>query len=69
MMSRYDTKNFIGKQAVAKAETIAPHVVIGPVTDKLMRFRPLGWHAYLAYGTFRTASMQNLLSASSLGGA
>jgi len=69
--STVDTYNtyFLGQQAVAKAEPIAPHAVIGPVTDKLLRFRPLGWHAYMGYGTFRTASMQNLLSASSLGGA
>lgn len=58
---------FLGKQAVAKVESIAPHTVIGPVTDTLLRFRPLGWHAYLGYGQFRQNSMERLISSSSIG--
>lgn len=33
----------VGKQALAEAVAEEPHVVIGPVTDKLMRARPIGW--------------------------
>lgn len=25
-----------------------PEVTLGPIVDKLQRFRPIGWHAYLA---------------------
>jgi N4-gp56 family major capsid protein len=57
----------LGQDAFGKAESIPPHIVIGPVTDKLMRFRSLGWHAYLDYGVIRSAAARNLLAASSIG--
>ncbi len=58
---------FLGKQAIAKAEPISPHMVIGPVTDTLNRFRPLGWYTYLGYGEFRAASLNKLRATSSIG--
>jgi N4-gp56 family major capsid protein len=58
---------FLGQDALGKAESIPPHIVQGPITDKLMRFRPLGWHAYLAYGTIRSGAARNLIAASSIG--
>jgi N4-gp56 family major capsid protein len=61
------TTYFFGQQVLAKAETIPPHMVMGPVTDKLRRFQPLGWHFYSGWDTFREASLQRLLSASSIG--
>lgn len=61
------TTYFFGQEFLAKAESIAPHMVIGPVTDKLMRFQPVGWHFYLGFDTFREASLRRLLSASSIG--
>ena len=63
---RYTTY-ILGDQAVAKAESIPPHIIRGPVTDTLMRFIPLGWYAYLGYGSFRSAAMNRLHSASSIG--
>jgi len=33
----------VGKQALAEAVAEEPHTVIGPVTDKLMRARPIGY--------------------------
>ena len=33
----------VGKQALAEAVAEEPHTIVGPVTDKLMRHRPLGW--------------------------
>lgn len=53
--------------ALGKAESIPGHVIPGPVTDHLRRFQPLGWHAYLAYGTIRSGAARNLLAASSIG--
>lgn len=61
------TTYFLGQQALAKAESIAPHMVLGPVTDKLMRLQPLGWHMYSGWDTFREASLQRFISASSIG--
>ncbi len=58
---------FIGKEFLAKAESIPPHMVMGPVTDKLMRFQPIGWHFYSGWDTLREAALLRLLSASSIG--
>lgn len=58
---------FMGQQAIAKAESISPSMVMGPVTDHLNRFRPLGWYAYLGYGQFRSASLRRLRATSSIG--
>jgi hypothetical protein len=63
------TTYILGQQALAKAEPIPPHIVPGPVTDTLMRFVPLGWYTYVGYGQFRSAALNRLDSASSLGGA
>jgi N4-gp56 family major capsid protein len=61
------TTYILGDQAMAKAESIPPHIIRGPVTDTLMRFVPLGWYAYLGYGEFRNAALNRLHSASSIG--
>jgi N4-gp56 family major capsid protein len=58
---------FLGAEALAKAESIPPHIVIGPVTDKLMRFRPVGWHTYAGWGILRQASVRLHKVASSIG--
>jgi N4-gp56 family major capsid protein len=64
----------LGRQALAKTfSTIDgngayPHVVPGPITDRLRRFVPLGWYWLGAYGIFRQASIIRLESSSLLGG-
>lgn len=57
----------LGQDAFGKAVSIPPRIVPGPITDKLKRFMPLGWHAYLDYGVIRSAAARNVLSASSIG--
>lgn len=57
----------LGQDALGKAESIPAHVIPGPITDKFMRFMPLGWYGYLAYGVIRSAAARNLISASSIG--
>lgn len=47
----------MGRQALAEAVAEEPHVVIGPVTDKLMRFRPLGWYGLLGWALYRQAAL------------
>jgi N4-gp56 family major capsid protein len=58
---------FIGREALAKAVSIAPHIVIGPVTDRLQRFQPIGWYCYQGWGQLRSAASRRLGSASSIG--
>ena len=61
------TTYFLGDQCLAKAVSIPPHIVIGPVTDKLRRAQPLGWYGYFGHGEFRDESTERVLSASSIG--
>lgn len=62
-----------GKQALAKAHSRAsgfgenPSIVMGPVTDVLRRFQPMGWYHLVGYGRFREASIRRIESASSIG--
>jgi N4-gp56 family major capsid protein len=61
------TTYFLGSEALGEAVSIPPHTVIGPVTDKLMRFRPLGWYGYLGFGIVRQPSVRRIVSSSSIG--
>jgi N4-gp56 family major capsid protein len=61
------TAFFYGQDHLGAVESIPPHVVIGPVTDKLRRFATVGWHTYVGYDTIREASQRKLLSASAIG--
>lgn len=56
----------VGKQALAEAVAEEPHVVAGPVTDKLMRARPLGWTGTLGWKRFREAAIYRIESSSSI---
>ena len=64
---------FIGRQALAKVWAMKdgngplPVVVMGPITDYLRRFQPLGWKWLGAYGIFRSASIWRQEGASSIG--
>lgn len=57
----------LGKEALAKAEVLAPQTVVSPVIDRLKRFYGLGWKADLAYKIYRQESIRHLVSGSSLG--
>jgi N4-gp56 family major capsid protein len=61
------TTYFFGQEFLAKAESIAPHMVLGPVTDKLMRFQPLGWHLYAGWSVLRSSALRRLITASTIG--
>ena len=61
------TTYFLGDQALAKVVSIPPHIVAGPITDKLKRFQPLGWYGYFGHGEFRDEATERVLSASSIG--
>jgi N4-gp56 family major capsid protein len=55
-----------GKQAMAQAVAEEPHVVIGNVTDKLMRFRPMGWYGVLGFARYREEALFRLETGSSI---
>ena len=56
----------MGQQALAEAVAEEPHTVIGPVTDKLMRLRPLGWYGVLGYALYRGTALWRVETASSV---
>jgi N4-gp56 family major capsid protein len=55
-----------GKQALAEAVAQEPGVVIGPVTDKLMRFRPIGWYGVLGFARYRDDALFRIETSSSI---
>ena len=55
-----------GQQALAEAVAEEPHTVIGPVTDKLNRFRPIGWYGVLGFARFREEALYRIESGSSI---
>lgn len=62
----------IGDEALAVAyssSVSARHAQVerGPITDKLNRFKPIGWYWLGGYGVFREAALQRVESASSIG--
>lgn len=56
----------VGMQAFAEAVAEEPHVVIGPITDKLARFRPVGWYGVLGWSVYRQAALIRIESTSSI---
>lgn len=60
---------FFGREAMAEAVAEEPHTVIGNVTDKLMRMRPMGWYGVLGWSRFREAALIRGESASSVSSA
>lgn len=57
---------FAGQQALAEAVNEEPHMVIGEVTDKLRRRRPIGWYGFLGWSIFRQDALIRLSTAASM---
>ena len=55
-----------GKQAFAEAVAEEPHVIFGPIVDKLMRFRPIGWYGVLGFKRYRPEALIRLETSSSI---
>lgn len=55
-----------GRQALAEASSIDPHVVVGPVTDSLKRFHTIGWHTLIGWKLYRPEAMWIVKTGSSL---
>lgn len=57
---------FFGRQAIAEAVAEEPSVVIGPVVDKLMRYRPIGWYGVLGWSIYRQESVYRVETSSAI---
>lgn len=57
---------FAGQQALAEVVAEDFHVVVGPVTDKLMRARPIGWYGVAGWNIYREESLVRLETSSSI---
>lgn len=57
---------FAGQQALAEAVAEEFHVVVGPVVDKLMRARPIGWYGVAGWSRYREAALFRLCTTSSI---
>lgn len=57
---------FAGQQALAEAVADEFHIVAGPITDKLMRFRPLGWYGVAGWARYREESLIRAETTSSI---
>jgi N4-gp56 family major capsid protein len=55
-----------GQQALAEAVAEEPHVVIGPVVDRLMRQRPIGWYGVLGHAIYRNEALFRIETGSSI---
>lgn len=55
-----------GKEALAEAVAVEPHVEVGVVPDKLNRFFPLGWYGLLGWGLFRTKCLYRIETGTSV---
>jgi hypothetical protein len=42
------------------------HLVAGPITDKLMRFRPLGWYGVAGWAIYRQEALVRVECTSSI---
>ena len=55
-----------GQQALAEATAVEPGVVLGPVVDKLQRFRPVGWYSLQGWARYREEALYRIESGSSI---
>lgn len=55
-----------GREALAEAVADEFHVVVGNVTDKLMRMRPLGWYGMAGWSRFRENALIRVETASTI---
>ncbi len=54
------------KQALAEAVGQEFSTVIGPVVDKLMRFRPIGWYGVAGWGIYRQQALWRIETSTTL---
>jgi len=56
----------LGREALAEACAVEPGIRIGPVTDKLMRFRTAGWYALCGWARYREEALIRIETSSTV---
>ncbi len=56
----------MGMQALAEVVAVEPHLIIGPVVDPMMRFRPLSWHGIAGWSIYRQEALWRVETVSSI---
>lgn len=57
---------FFGAQALAEVVAVEPHLIIGPVTDPMMRFRPLSWYGLAGWSVYRQEALWRVETVSTI---
>lgn len=57
---------FFGQQALVEVAAQQPHIVIGPMVDKLKRFYPIGWYALAGWAIYRPQALVTVRTSSSI---
>lgn len=57
---------FFAKQGIAEVVANEPHLIIGPVTDPMERFRPLSWYGIAGWNVYRQQALYRAESGSSI---
>lgn len=57
---------FFGRRGLAEHVVEEPHVVVGPVTDKLKRFATLGWYGDFGFKVYDAGCIRRVVAATSL---
>lgn len=57
---------FFGSQCLAEVVAVEPHLIIGPVTDPMMRFRPLSWHGLAGWSVYRQEALWRVETVSTI---
>lgn len=55
-----------GSQCLAEVVAVEPHLIIGPVVDTMMRFRPLSWYGIAGWSIYRQAALWRIETVSSI---
>lgn len=55
-----------GSQCLAEVVAVEPHIIIGPVVDSMMRFRPLSWHGIAGWSIYRQEALWRIETVSSI---
>jgi len=55
-----------GQQALAEATAVEPGIVQGPIVDKLMRARPIGWYSLQGWAIYRQDSLRRIETSPSI---
>jgi N4-gp56 family major capsid protein len=59
---------FFARQAIAEVVAQEPHLIIGPVTDPMQRFRPLSWYGIAGWNNYRQSALWRAETGSSIAG-